>query len=68
MFFTWLLQVAALVPQCEIDVPVGGMHRDVQSRILTQALRKIHYSLCQSHSVIIFLNQVIFLLLEHLNF
>ncbi|XP_031272309.1 DNA repair protein recA homolog 2, mitochondrial isoform X3 [Pistacia vera] len=50
--------VAALVPQCEIDVPVGGVYRDVQSRILTQALRKIHYSLCQSHSVIIFLNQV----------
>ncbi|KAJ0098489.1 hypothetical protein Patl1_20414 [Pistacia atlantica] len=58
MFFTWLSQVAALVPQCEIDVPVGGVYRDVQSRILTQALRKIHYSLCQSHSVIIFLNQV----------
>ncbi|KAL5810535.1 hypothetical protein ACOSQ4_027103 [Xanthoceras sorbifolium] len=50
--------VAALVPKCEIDAPLGGANRDVQSRIMTQALRKIHYSLCQSRTLIIFLNQV----------
>ncbi|KAK2651903.1 hypothetical protein Ddye_011759 [Dipteronia dyeriana] len=50
--------VAALVPKCEIDAPLGGVYRDVQSKIMTQALRKINYSLCQSHTLLIFLNQV----------
>ncbi|KAK0596783.1 hypothetical protein LWI29_019041 [Acer saccharum] len=50
--------VAALVPKCEIDAPVGGVYRDVQSKIMTQALRKINYSLCQSRTLLIFLNQV----------
>ncbi|KAK4759446.1 hypothetical protein SAY87_022577 [Trapa incisa] len=50
--------VAALVPQCEIDVPVGTFDRDLQSRIMTQALRKINYSLSQSKTLIIFVNQV----------
>lgn len=50
--------VAALVPQCELDVLVGGTYKDVQSQIITQALRKIHYSLCQSQTLIVFVNQV----------
>ncbi|GMN55428.1 hypothetical protein TIFTF001_024539 [Ficus carica] len=50
--------VAALVPQCEIDVPVGGVLRDVQSQIMTQALRKIHYSLHNAQTLIVFVNQV----------
>ncbi|KAI7992108.1 hypothetical protein LOK49_LG12G02702 [Camellia lanceoleosa] len=50
--------VAALVPQCELDVLVGGTYKDVQSQIMTQALRKIHYSLCQSQTLIVFVNQV----------
>ncbi|XP_059463651.1 DNA repair protein recA homolog 2, mitochondrial isoform X3 [Corylus avellana] len=50
--------VAALVPQCEIDQKIGGTTEDVQSRIMTQALRKINYSLCQSKTLILFLNQV----------
>ncbi|KAJ6778660.1 DNA REPAIR PROTEIN RECA-like protein 2 MITOCHONDRIAL [Salix koriyanagi] len=50
--------VAALVPQREIDTAVGGTFEDIQSRIMTQALRKINYSLCQSQTLIIFLNQV----------
>eukprot|EP00258_Populus_trichocarpa_P027031 XP_024443050.1 DNA repair protein recA homolog 2, mitochondrial isoform X3 [Populus trichocarpa] len=52
------LQVAALVPQREIDTAVGGTFEDIQSRLMTQALRKINYSLCQSQTLIIFLNQV----------
>ncbi|KAJ4706341.1 DNA repair protein RecA mitochondrial-like [Melia azedarach] len=52
--------VAALVPKCEIDVPISSTYGDVQSRIMTQALRKIHSSLCQSRTLIIFLNQVRF--------
>lgn len=61
----WFSQVAALIPKCEIGVPINGMYSDAQSRIMTQALRKIHYSLCQSHTLIIFLNQVKVLLLKH---
>ncbi|XWS43104.1 hypothetical protein CRYUN_Cryun16bG0073400 [Craigia yunnanensis] len=50
--------VAALVPQCEIDGSIGDSKRDVQARIMTQALRKIYSSLCRSRTLIIFLNQV----------
>ncbi|XP_021300142.1 DNA repair protein recA homolog 2, mitochondrial isoform X3 [Herrania umbratica] len=50
--------VAALVPQCELDGSIGDSGRDVQARIMTQALRKIYYSLCCSRTLIIFLNQV----------
>ncbi|CAI0439703.1 unnamed protein product [Linum tenue] len=50
--------VAALVPQHEIDGMIGGCDGDRQSRIMNQALRKIHYSLCQSQTLLLFLNQV----------
>ncbi|XP_010056693.2 DNA repair protein recA homolog 2, mitochondrial isoform X1 [Eucalyptus grandis] len=50
--------VAALVPQCEIDEPIGCRNKDIQSRIMTQALRKIHCSLFQSKTLIVFVNQV----------
>ncbi|XP_073306068.1 DNA repair protein recA homolog 2, mitochondrial isoform X1 [Primulina huaijiensis] len=50
--------VAALVPQCEIDALSLGSSRDLQSKIMTQALRKIHYSLCNSSTLIIFINQI----------
>ncbi|XP_010558226.1 PREDICTED: DNA repair protein recA homolog 2, mitochondrial isoform X2 [Tarenaya hassleriana] len=50
--------VAALAPRQELDVPVGDSYGDIQSRIMTQALRKIHYSLCNSQTLLVFLNQV----------
>lgn len=50
--------VAALVPQRELDLHIGGTCKDLQSLIMTQALRKIHASLCQSETLIIFVNQV----------
>uniref|UniRef100_A0A5B6YIK0 Uncharacterized protein n=1 Tax=Davidia involucrata TaxID=16924 RepID=A0A5B6YIK0_DAVIN len=50
--------VAALVPQCELDFRISGTYEDIQSQIMTQALRKIHYSLCHSGTLIIFVNQV----------
>ncbi|XP_052173271.1 DNA repair protein recA homolog 2, mitochondrial [Diospyros lotus] len=50
--------VAALVPQRELDVPMLSTGKDLQSQIMTQALRKIHYSLCNSQTLIIFINQV----------
>lgn len=50
--------MAALIPQLEIDNVEVGSTRDIQSQIMTQALRKIHYSLSHSHTLIIFVNQV----------
>ncbi|CAA0812783.1 DNA repair protein recA homolog 2- mitochondrial [Striga hermonthica] len=50
--------VAALVPQCEADTLEYGSFMDLQSKIMTQALRKIHYNLCNSDTLIIFINQV----------
>lgn len=51
-------QVAALVPKCELDQLTIGTNRDFQSRLMTQALRKIQYSLSHSQTLIIFINQV----------
>ncbi|KAK8712104.1 hypothetical protein V6N13_147355 [Hibiscus sabdariffa] len=50
--------VAALVPQCEIDGSIGDSRSNIQAWIMTQALRKISSSLCRSHTLIVFLNQV----------
>ncbi|KAL3534423.1 hypothetical protein ACH5RR_002884 [Cinchona calisaya] len=50
--------VAALIPQLEIDNVEVGSTKDIQSQIMTQALRKIHYSLSHSRTLIIFVNQV----------
>ncbi|KAH7853733.1 hypothetical protein Vadar_006055 [Vaccinium darrowii] len=50
--------VAALVPQREIDVLIGDKYKDLQSQIMTQALRRIRSSLSQSQTLIIFVNQV----------
>ncbi|CAN1319513.1 DNA repair protein recA homolog 2, mitochondrial [Linum perenne] len=56
--------VAALVPQLEINGMIGSYDGDIQSRIMNQALRRIHYSLCHCHTLIVFLNQVVFLLIH----
>lgn len=50
--------VAALVPQSELDHMVGETLQDLQPQIMTKALRKINYSLCQSQTLILFLNQI----------
>lgn len=50
--------VAALVPQIEVEASTCSPQMDLQSKIMTQALRKIHYSLCRSCTLIIFINQV----------
>lgn len=59
-------QVAALVPKCELDQLGVSPKEDFQSRLMTQALRKIHYSLSQSQTLIIFVNQVEAILLDRL--
>ena len=45
----WPFQVAALVPQYEVDHMIGSTFLDVQSLKMTQA-QKIHYSLFQSQN------------------
>ncbi|KAI4300827.1 hypothetical protein L6164_034161 [Bauhinia variegata] len=52
--------VAALVPKRELDQLIVPASHDLQSLIMTQALRKIHYSLSRSQTLIIFVNQVRF--------
>ncbi|KAI7726263.1 hypothetical protein M8C21_008607 [Ambrosia artemisiifolia] len=50
--------VAALIPQSEIAGLIIDNIVETQSKIMTQALRKIHFSLCRSETLIIFINQV----------
>ncbi|XP_072974921.1 DNA repair protein recA homolog 2, mitochondrial isoform X2 [Typha angustifolia] len=50
--------VAALVPECELNGMIDINSHDVQSHLMTQALRKIHYSLSRSHCLLIFINQI----------
>lgn len=50
--------VAALASQLELDNDIGGSYRGIQSRLMTQALRKISSTLCQSQTLLVFLNQV----------
>ncbi|PUZ53048.1 hypothetical protein GQ55_5G021800 [Panicum hallii var. hallii] len=50
--------VAALIPKCEMEGEIYTNFEDIQSRLMTRALRKIQYTLCRSESLIIFVNQV----------
>ncbi|KAF9596882.1 hypothetical protein IFM89_013930 [Coptis chinensis] len=50
--------VAALTSQYELDVGIDGPCRGIQSRLMTQAVRKISSSLCHSGTLLVFLNQV----------
>ncbi|XP_010938657.1 DNA repair protein recA homolog 2, mitochondrial isoform X1 [Elaeis guineensis] len=50
--------VAALVPQCELEGLIDINSQEVQSRFMTQALKKIQYSLSRSQTLVIFINQV----------
>ncbi|XP_035821677.1 DNA repair protein recA homolog 2, mitochondrial isoform X1 [Zea mays] len=50
--------VAALIPKCEIEGEIYTNCGDIQSHLMTRALRKIQYTLCRSETLIIFVNQV----------
>ncbi|CAM0885255.1 unnamed protein product [Alopecurus aequalis] len=50
--------VAALLPKCELEGEIHMKLGDVQSRLMTRALRKIQYTLSRSETLIIFVNQV----------
>jgi recombination protein RecA len=49
--------VAALLPQAELDAPVGGAPRGVHARMMSAGLRRLAASLAASGAVALFLNQ-----------
>jgi len=50
--------VAALVPKAEIEGEMGDSHVGLQARLMSQALRKLTGGLNQTHTTMIFINQL----------
>ena len=50
--------VAALVPKAEIDGDMGDSHVGLQSRLMSQALRKLTAAISRSNCIVIFINQL----------
>ena len=50
--------VAALVPQQEIDGDMGASHVGLQSRLMSQALRKLSGTISKTNCIVIFINQL----------
>lgn len=50
--------VAALTPQAEIDGNMGDAYVGLQARLMSQAMRKLTYSLAATNTLCIFTNQV----------
>src|SRR6266403_3349763 len=50
--------VAALVPKSELDGEMGDSHMGVQARLMSQAMRKLTGHVSQSHTCLIFINQI----------
>ena len=50
--------VAALVPRAEMEGEMGDTHVGLQARLMSKALRKVAYSIRQSNTVGVFLNQI----------
>ncbi len=50
--------VAALVPKAELEGEMADSHMGLQARLMSKALRKVAYSIRQSNTVGVFLNQV----------
>ena len=50
--------VAALVPKAEIEGDMGDSHVGLQSRLMSQALRKMTGALAQANTTAIFINQL----------
>lgn len=64
--FLW--QVAALVPKAELDGEMGDAHMALQARLMSQALRKLSHSLSMSQTLLLFINQVIEVTLQWMEF
>lgn len=52
------VQVAALVPQQELEGEMGDPHMATQARLMGQALRKVNPAVLKSGTALIFINQV----------
>ena len=50
--------VAALTPRAEIEGEMGDHHVGLQSRLMSQALRKLTSSISKTNSMVIFINQI----------
>ncbi len=50
--------VAALVPRAEIEGEMGDAHVGLQTRLMSQALRKLSGAIKQTNTVVIFTNQL----------
>ena len=50
--------VAALVPRAEIEGEMGDHHVGLQSRLMSQALRKLTGSISNTNTMMIFINPV----------
>ena len=50
--------VAALVPRAEIEGEMGDSLPGLQSRLMSQALRKLTASISKSRTIVIFINQI----------
>ncbi len=50
--------VAALVPRAEIEGEMGDAHVGLQARLMSQALRKLSGAIKQSHTAVLFTNQL----------
>ena len=51
-------EVAALVPQAEIDGEIGDCHVGLQARLMSQAMRKLAGAIAQTKALVLFTNQV----------
>merc|ERR1711981_524391 len=50
--------VAALTPRAEIEGEMGDHHVGLQSRLVSQALRKLTSSISRTNTMVIFINQI----------
>ena len=50
--------VAALTPRAEIEGEMGDHHVGLQSRLMSQALRKLTSSISKTNTMVIFINQI----------
>ena len=51
-------KVAALTPRAEIEGEMGDHHVGLQSRLMSQALRKLTSSISKTNTMVIFINQI----------
>jgi len=50
--------VAALTPKAEIEGDIGSLHVGLQSRLMSQAMRKLSGTVARTKTLVIFINQI----------